>query len=253
METNELIRRFQATFAGTPDWAWPFNPPIPLIGKDYRPGHGILIYASAENLSWLNDPSEPVRFMARDAWNRYRVQYNKGKNSDGFFPTVGIQPVNDGGLLTAGWFIAQKFRLACPIQPRTFLEKNAVSNWCKFSIRSSTNRDYITDIKKLTPSLPYVIGELAVLQPAIVLVPKQIWKHPILSAAMRGASPRSKFIPIPQFNSRVINCHLTGFTTQARRLQRRSAGTPLSRWMAELRSVNRVNAWRYLAMLTGLV
>lgn len=253
METKELIRRFQTTCNGIPEWAWPFNPPIPMIGKDYRPSQGLLIYASAENLSWLTEQDAPTRFRNRNSWNRYRVKYDTiGRSSPDFFPTLGIQPLDDGGLLAAGLFIAQKLCLNCPIQPRPFLEKNAVSNWCKFSIRSSTNRDYITDTKKLTTSLPFVISELAVLQPAAVLVPKQIWKHPILSAAMRGASPWSKFIPIPQFNSRVINCHLTSYDRQARLLQRQSAGTPLAEWMSKLRSVKLKNAWRYMAMLNEL-
>jgi len=255
MLTKELIRRFQATFDQTPEWAWPYYPSIPLIGSGYRSGRSILIYASAENLSWIAKLGQipPARFTTNNAWNRYRVKYEaEGRNSPAFFPDVGIQPVNDGGLLAAGLFIARKLRLACPVRPRRFLEKIAVTNWCKFSIRSDTNHDYISDISRLTPSLPFVVGELAVLRPAVALMPNRVWKHPILSAAMRGASPETRFIPVPQFNTTVVNCHLTEYDRSARRLQRQSAGTSLAKWMAELRSFTPGNAWRYLAMLNEI-
>ncbi|HUU18209.1 MAG TPA: DUF3883 domain-containing protein, partial [Sedimentisphaerales bacterium] len=58
-------------------------------------------------------------------------------------------------------------------------------------------RDYIRDVKKLTTSLPFVVGELTVLRPVVVLIPKPVWAHPILQAAMRGASPQSQFLPVP--------------------------------------------------------
>jgi hypothetical protein len=86
-------------------------------------------------------------------------------------------------------------------------------------------------------------------QSAVAMVPRQIWKHPLLSAAMRGASPGTKFIPIPQCNATVINCHLIEFSRQARRLQRQFTGTSLATWMEKLHPINQENAWRYLAML----
>jgi len=72
---NLLIKRFKNTFTGVPPWAWawPFKPSIPLVGKNYKPGKGLLIYASAENLSWLNNAPTPERFRTEDAWNRLRL------------------------------------------------------------------------------------------------------------------------------------------------------------------------------------
>ena len=50
---KQLIRRFKSTFTTIPDWAWDFKPSIPLIGQQYKPGKGLLIYASAEmHLRW---------------------------------------------------------------------------------------------------------------------------------------------------------------------------------------------------------
>ena len=247
---NILIQRFKVTFNGTPPWAWPFEPPIPLVGRNYRPGKRLLIYASAENLSWFNESTPPPRFSGNKAWNRYRVVYEQsGRYSEDFFPDVGIQPMTDGGLLVAGLFIAGKYGLPQRARPRSFLETIAVSNWCKFSIRSGTNRDYIRDVKKLTASLPFVVGELTVLRPVVVLIPKPVWAHPILQAAMRGASPQSQFLPVPQFNANVVNCHLGKYDRAARRLRKHLRGTPLVCWMEKLRRVNRDNAWRYIALL----
>ena len=251
---DDLIRRFKQTYDGLPDWAWPFKPPVPLVGRRYRQGHGLLIYASAENLSWLTDTPAPSRFTSEDAWNRYRAVYEaEGRTSKRFFPTVGIAPVENGGLLSAGLFVADRRRLATRVRPRAFLETIAVSNWCKASIRSSTNRDYIADIKKLTWSLPYVVGELAVLQPAVAVVPAQVWRHDILRAAMRGASPWTDFLPAPQFCATVINCHLRRYHRTAERLHCQLAQTTLAAWMRHLRAIRTAHAWRYMAMLRDVL
>ena len=255
---SELIKRFKNTCESVPPWACPYNPSIPLVGKYYKPGKGLLIYASAENLSWLNKPTTPERserlkhFISEDAWNRYRVQYEKyGRKSGKPFPDVGIQPVNDGGLFAAGLFIAQKMRLPTQETPRPFLETIAVTNWCKFSIKSDTNRDYVANMKKLTASLPFVIGELVLLQPAVVLIPEAVWEHSVLQAAMRGASPTSKFLAVPQFTPTVVNYHLRDCENAATHLRENSEGTPpLALWMNQLKRVNQNNAWRYIAMLS---
>ena len=175
-----------------------------------------------------------------------------GRDSDDFFPDVGIQPVSDGGLFAAGLFVAEKYGLPLRAKPRSFLETIAVSNWCKFSIKSGTNRDYIRDVKKLTASLPFVVGEFALLQPAVVLIPKLVWAQPILQAAMRGASPRTRFLPVPQFNSRVVNIHLKKYDRAGKRLKKQLTGKPLARWMENLSRINKNNAWRYIAMLERL-
>jgi hypothetical protein len=57
---QRLIRQFQRLFEGPPAGAWPFTPSIPFIGERCRPGCGLLIYASAENLAHV-DPAAPER------------------------------------------------------------------------------------------------------------------------------------------------------------------------------------------------
>jgi len=66
---------------------------------------------------------------------------------------------------------------------------------------------------------------------------------------MRGASPQSQFLPVPQFNANVVNCHLGKYDRAARRLQKQLTGTPLDRWMENLHRINKNYAWRYIAML----
>jgi len=245
---KQLIRRFKDTFTGVPTWAWPFKPSIPLVGKKYQPGKGLLIYASAENLSRFRTKPVPERFTSEKVWNRYRACYEDAGNSR-FLPNVGIQPMTDGGLFAAGLFIADKYKLPERVKPRLFLETIAVTNWCKFSIKSVNNKDYLSDLKKLTESLPFVIGELVVLQPKIVLIPKTIWRHSILQAAMRGASPKTLFLPVPQFNATVVNTQLKKHNRSAVQLKNKLAGTTLTFWMENLYGFNTNNAWRYIAAL----
>ena len=249
---NELLRRFRTKFTGAPPWAWPFKPPIPLVGHQCTAGEGLMIYASAENLSWLNNKPSPDRFTSEDAWNRYRVVYEEaGRNSGSFFPDVGIQPMTDGGLFAAGWFICNRLGLPTHAQPRAFLETIAVSNWCKFSIHSKTNQDYVGDRERLEWSLPYVVEELAALRPAVVLLPHSIWRRGTLAAAMTGASPATRFLPMPQFNVTVVNCHLRDHDASVDAVRQQTATRPLAEWMTHLHGFRERNAWRYIAMLSA--
>jgi hypothetical protein len=133
---DRLIDRFKATFTELPSWACPFKPSVPLVGRSYKPGRGLLVYASAENLSRLNVKKPSSYFNEPHVWNRYRVQCDAGvrDSHDRFFPDVGIQPATDGGLFAAALFVSEQLGLPTAVKPRTFLERIAVSNWCKFSI-----------------------------------------------------------------------------------------------------------------------
>ena len=211
-----------------------------------------MIYASAENLSWLDNRLPPDRFTSEDAWNRYRVVYEEaGRNSSSFFPDVGIQPMTDGGLFAAGWFVCNELGLPTHAQPRAFLEAIIISNWCKYSVHSKTNQDYVGNREKLQWSLPYVVEELAALRPAVILLPHTIWRHKGLAVAMAGASPATRFLPVPQFNVRVVNCHLRDHDASVDAIRQRTATKPLAEWMTRLRGFRERNAWRYIAMLSA--
>lgn len=247
---GELIGSFHALYEGPPAWAWPYPPSIPFIGNQFEPGRGIFIYASAENLSWMTSGQIPERFQTEAAWNRYRAVYEaEGRVSDSFFPDLGIAPVSNGGLLIAGLFVALRLGLQTMNSPRDFIETIAFSNWAKFSIRQQTNKDYIADIGKLTCSLPFVIAELCRLRPAVTLIPKAVWSHPILRAALRGAYPYTRFIPIPQFNAQVVNCHLARYETAAKMLRESVETATFSTWVGRISNLNKEHAWRYLVYL----
>lgn len=257
--TGELHARFRHLHQNPPNWSWPFAPSTPLIGNAVQPGKSILVYASAENFSWMTRKNAPEWFNDERVWSRYRACYDaRGKNSDAFFPNVGIQPVTDGGLFTAALFVASRLGLAAPETPRAFLETVAFTNWCKFTIKPGENgrvlnADYAGVESKMAESLAYVVTELAVLQPKVVLVPKAIWQRPLLQVSMRGASPFTQFVPIFQFNSTVVNCHLVAYSDRAARLKRRFAGKPLAQWMKNLYGFREEHAWRYVAFLDDVL
>jgi hypothetical protein len=247
-----LLSEFQALHTGPPEWAWPYAPSIPFIGTEYAVGSGLLVYASAENLAWMYRKPIPDRFSSSRAWDRYRAVYeDEGRNSGDFFPIVGMAPVEDGGLLAAALFIAGKLGLPTADTPRAFLETLAVTNWCKFVIQSKTNQDYVGDLAKLAESLPFVVAELAALRPAVALVPSSLWKRPALAGTMCQASPRTRYIDVPQFNVTVVNCQASMVDGHERgqALRERLQATPLGEWMRHLVEFREENAWRYIAWL----
>jgi predicted nucleic acid-binding protein len=247
---QELVANYKRLGGEPPAWAWKYKPSVPFIGDAYRPVDGLLIYASAENLAWMNRKDVPARFEDERVWDRYRAVYDEaGRTGSSFFPDVGIQPVTDGGLFAAGLFVARKLRVATGDRPREFLETLAVTNWCKFSVKAENNADYVADTEKLAASLPYVVAELVVLKPKVTLLPKAVWQQSLLQAAMRGASPCTHFVPVPQFNTTVVNCHLDSFTENGLRLRRELAGSVLAEWMRNLYGFHEEHAWRYLAFL----
>ena len=246
------FKRIHDASGGTPEWAWPFRPPIPLVGDAYRTGKSLLVYASAENLSWLNEEDAvPLRFTSEKAWDRYRhcLAEMERRGPRGFFPNVGIQPLTDGGLLAAALHLAGRIGLPQRREPRAFVSTVALSNWCKFTVRSDGNKDYAGDRNRLLASLPYVVAELSVLRPAAVLLPVAIWRRRALSTAMLGASPSTRFVPAYQCNAGVINRTLKKKHRAGLRLMREHEGTALGEWMSRVERVNTTYAWRYLAHL----
>jgi hypothetical protein len=216
----------------------------------------LLVYASAENLAWMHGTAIPERFTSARAWDRYRAVYeDEGRHSGDLFPIMGMAPVEKGGLLAATLFVADKLSMPIAAAPRAFLETLAVSNWCKFSIRSETNQDYLGDPHKLTASLPFVVAELAALLPAVVLIPRSLWRQPALAGAMRRASQQTRFVGVPQFNTTVVNCQaaMQDCHEHGQALRERLQATPLGEWMRNLVGFREENAWRYIAWLDAEV
>jgi hypothetical protein len=253
---GQLLARFRTLQDKPPAWSWPFPPSCPIVGAKYKPDQGLLVYASAENFTWMTRAAAPARFTDDRAWNRYRACYEEHCSDKTFFPNVGIQPVTDGGLFAAAMFVSMRLGLAVAGQPRDFLECVAFSNWGKFTVKSrdsARNEDYAGAEDKLGESLSFVVTELVVLQPKVVLVPKSIWRQRLLQAAMRGAAPFTRFLPVPQFNATVVNCTLGQYSTSAKRLRKKFEAEPLGEWMRNLYGFREENAWRYVALLDELL
>ena len=266
-----LLSKFRQEFKRrgerSPEWALPLRngspmpPPVPLVGSAYTPGRGLLVYASAEKLARMERDHSHSRwefFCDGKGWARYRQQYSSPILQSGRrdrFPVIGIQPVTDGGLLCAAWFLLDRFGMPAGSTPQEVLENIAVTNWCKFVWRAEGTPDYVGDSEKLGHSLPYVEIELKALRPQVVLLPHRIWNNEMICDRMSRSAPKACFVPAPQFNARVINTnpHLRCLDTQARNLQGRHPNKDLKFWMSRVERMNPGNAWRFLAYLEQLV
>jgi len=264
----QLLPQFQGLFARAggqpPCWARRLDdgslipPVLPLVGRRYTCERGLLVYASAENLSWMRRKASPgsprwASFHSPErAWVRYRDQYENPCLQDDdpeSFPDVGIQPVSDGGLFCAALMLWTHLGYPQPESPRDLLEQIAVTNWGKFVVDSPNNKDYAGSPDKLCESLPYVKKELAVLRPRMVLLPKVVGEQPPLLKAMCEASPDTRFVRALQFNATVVNTHLARLDGEGQLVRSRYAGSLLASWVQRIRRINQANAWRYLAHL----
>ena len=108
---------------------------IPFVGKNYaEQDFKILVYASAENLSKYDGYLE--REEKIDICDRHRGCFNKKENETRFFPDVHLQPMNDGMLLLAAYYIAYQLRLEYreKLEPIEFMEKIAFGNYGKYRV-----------------------------------------------------------------------------------------------------------------------
>ncbi|MBI2425890.1 MAG: hypothetical protein HYV27_23905 [Candidatus Hydrogenedentes bacterium] len=61
---KSLIRAFKRHHdfqISHPAWAYERVPSIPFVGSAYEPERGVLVYASAENFSWMQRKDAPER------------------------------------------------------------------------------------------------------------------------------------------------------------------------------------------------
>ena len=176
---------------------------IPFVGKNYfchKPR--ILVYASAENLTKYTGEFD----RDGDAVNRHRAYFDDPKKrEDRYFPSIHLQPFDDGSLATAVLYIATKlFEIPCNISPAVFYEQIAIGNYCKYTIESDEkNIDYATDAKKLSYSRSFIEADIAFLKPDVIIMPKSIYKsEKSFVDTIKGSA---RVIPISQINSGTIN------------------------------------------------
>lgn len=248
-----------------PKWAHPYNPPVPFVGSKYEPTSGMLVYGSAENLARVVEGNPQIGAFHRDPdkallrrwhWYEYRSRNAGGGDGKFFGPGIGIEPFDNGGLITVAYFIARRLGLATREDPPAFLETLAVGNWCKFSINGHKNQDYAGDPGKLEASRPYVCAELLHLRPAVVIVPAKIESAMGMHMA-QACDGTTRIVPLRQFAYWPINKDLKPYQSRALEMRKEAerADPTLATWMGEIRvrGAKKGNHWRYLAHAESVV
>ena len=190
---------------------------IPFVGKEYfsNPnGYRVLLYASAENLSGYADGIEELSEEYRV--HRCRQSFEASVAAGEFFPSVHIQPINDGGLLVVAYQILKRIMgeafetIYGNMQPAEFLEHICCSNYGKFTLHvgdGKTNYDYASDKNVLKYCHEYIKADIDVLKPDIIIMPKSMYegadqKQELLDPLY----PDILVFPVYQINARVVNC-----------------------------------------------
>jgi hypothetical protein len=274
---KDLILRYRSLERDFPKWAYrlpskssPLPPSIPFVGQDYPRWGGILVYASAENLSHYERGETKIpKYLksSSDVWNRHRAAYVEWvkrrkygtleRNQSPDFPDVHMAPFSDGSLLVATAYYLIKCSRHPSDMPVNFLESIAAANFCKFSIRTSgkQNQDYASSPAKVLHSLPYVCYDLLILKPSTIILPRSIFqccRHvaPILRAC---APQKAQFVQLRQFNSRVVNIHLKNNQRHVFRLKERLKKHPISKWIDNLKGYTPGHPYRFLAEIDKLL
>jgi len=248
--TQALLDRYRAIGLTPPPWSWDFRPSIPFVGIHYEPG-GILVYASAENLSYYerNPEDKPTYMTDERALDRHRAANVQA--SGAFFSNIHIQPFNDGKLIIALQYYLAKHHQPKEIHrnPKRLLERIAAANFSKFSIKGEVDRDIAGNMNKLRESMAYVSADLEVLKPAVVIMPRSIFKHEPICEMIRRISPATKVIALPQFTPQVANIHLSHHAKSAARLCAALRGSMLQKWIDRVPGYKPGNFHRFLIEL----
>ncbi|MDP3937212.1 MAG: hypothetical protein Q8R92_03645 [Deltaproteobacteria bacterium] len=238
---------------GTPDWAFKgVKPSAPFVGKDYEPGKGLLLYASAENLAGYKDIEKEEYLYDDRAWDRHRLVFEEWskeiRKANAPFPRVHIQPVSDGGLLVASAFVCSRLGVKVDPDPVRFIESIAVANIGKFSFNAKTNKDYAGTWKYLKESVDYVKADLESLKPAIFILPFVSWGLDELRGKLNPLVQGAQLVPVYQCNPTVINLKLgpNADVVAEENLKNRYATEPWFEWIPRLKKGMNKTIWRYL-------
>lgn len=210
---NELKEKYNNIFEldrNIPNWGVRkksidenIHPATPFVGKTYERTK-LLLYASAENLTYYEKNSNDKRFDDDNA-----AIIRRQLRSGNYFPDIYISPVSDGSLLIVVAYILDKLNIKLNYStPFEFIENIAIDNFCKFSIKSqnkSKNKDYAADKEKLKFSYDYVRSDLEILKPNILILPKKIYDHIEVREIIKLTLPNCLVLPLYQINAGNIN------------------------------------------------
>lgn len=265
---EELKRRYLQIYSNEkniPPNAWKYNgeyvvPAIPFVGKNYfsQPeDERIILYASAENLS--NNESEMSMLCTEDGM--YRSMRCFIESSDKYFPSVHIQPINDGGYLILAYQLLKriidkrKFIINYENDsPKQFLEKIACSNFGKYTILEGdgkTNFDYADNGSFLRYSHEYVKADIEILKPHYIIMPKTMYykgnQQRDFFDLLYGGEAHAKVIPVYQINGTVVNCTIN-IKKNADRYRHYSIDELTSNEKNWLNNISRINKDNFLSV-----
>lgn len=205
---NELLRAYCEQNQGqvAPEWAYQFAPSIPFVGDDYgRNGRPkVLIYASAENLTYTRNQKVEIWLQPKNQMIRSRVFHSVKHGTN-----IHIQPIDNGSLLKAARHsleqVVPKGKFSTE-SPEIFLDQVAVANPDKFSVDSMNNKNYAGQKTPWLASKPFIEIDLEILDPDIIIIPKTILatlgKRPM---NLNFTRPERTIIPNYQITAGTIN------------------------------------------------
>lgn len=241
---------------------------IPFVGREYSSGSGLLVYASTENLAGYRKCFTGT-VVETNPGNRHRADFEGWKRDRvGAFPSVHISPVTQGGLFVAAAFVEYLREHEIPEAKEEFAETVAFGNFYKYAVESgATNFDPAGDLTWTYETLPFVINDLAILGPAVLLLPRSAWPtggrrqqaQLLRDRVHESACPllaETRVVFMRQCNQRSFNA-AKGSRNGARwkqagsELRRVVGGDPKAgswvAWIADVQGVNHDDLWSFLA------
>jgi hypothetical protein len=252
---EQLTARYKAIYKpGDTPWAFPIVPTVPYFDEEnFVPGTGILVYGSAESLYWYpQNGGWPEWLLTAPAWDRHKFWFDRWLNHDpearpgSYFPFIHLEPVNGGGLVVAAAFLSTLTGRVVADDPVDFFRTVAFANFGKFAVEAKVNVDYPEDLPKLRASLPYVEVDLAVLRPALVLMP-HVMLRTLRAAGEHSLLATSTFIPARQFQHwPLVDCK-RDYLARGDALLLDQEKQAWANWTKRIDSRLRSRIWYYLA------
>lgn len=220
LEYKEIFKKEN----GQPTWAYHkksspkqlIMPTIPFVGKNYfEQPKKVLLYASAENLSHYTK-SEGYLDDDDKAINRHRLFFDNSFINDEhvFYPDVHIAPIDDGRLAVAAYYLLRKRYKIPQCKPKEFYEKICFANYGKFSAETNSNKDYASKKQKLYASTDYILRDLKILKPDIIIMVKSMLNGGKQRDVLKSSGLKLDIFPIYQITPRNINKYIKNYNNK---------------------------------------
>lgn len=220
LEYKEIFKKEN----GQPTWAYHkksspkqlIMPTIPFVGKNYfEQQKKVLLYASAENLSYYKKPED---YLDDDdkAINRHRLFFDNSFINDEhvFYPDVHIAPIDDGRLAVAAYYLLRKQYDFPQCTPKELYEKICFANYGKFSAETNSNKDYASKKQKLSASTDYILRDLKILKPDIIIMVKSMLNIGNQRDVLKSSGLKFDIFPIYQITPLNINKYIKNYSKE---------------------------------------